>query len=310
MEDKFYKKEWFMWLMLFVFAPIGIYLMWKEDYLNKTGKVAATFLFILAFIFELEWYTQFKGLQEILYMGIYIFLNFLIVKGVNYIPIAINKSKTETKSSYIATKEKAKPKINFGDEAKRNNIIKTIASTVVIIIFLIVLWHIIPSSNNTNKQTSSTETVQTSEQKFKFSGADLTEDNIKKAMLQVQYVDLKDIISVKVYDGNKIKINFDIEGQSNEKRLMEASASEFTEISEVLFKNPGVGSIDFWVNTGMEDGKGNISKQPVIEFVLSSKNEYNINWNNFKDLVYKDYKNLLKVVDSYYIAPAISNKLN
>lgn len=47
---KFYQKQWFMWLMLFIFAPIGLFLLWKySDYSNKK-KLIITAIFAFIFI--------------------------------------------------------------------------------------------------------------------------------------------------------------------------------------------------------------------------------------------------------------------
>lgn len=40
MDNKFYSKAWFMWLTLIFFAPVGIFLMWKNQrFSSKTRKI-------------------------------------------------------------------------------------------------------------------------------------------------------------------------------------------------------------------------------------------------------------------------------
>ena len=47
----FYKKEWFMWLMLFIFAPVGIFLMFKfNEKLSKKIKIILSIIFGILFI--------------------------------------------------------------------------------------------------------------------------------------------------------------------------------------------------------------------------------------------------------------------
>lgn len=57
-EQKFYAQKWFMWLMLILFSPVGILLMWKfHPELKKNTKIILTIIFALIFIiaiFNLE----------------------------------------------------------------------------------------------------------------------------------------------------------------------------------------------------------------------------------------------------------------
>ena len=49
-ENKFYTKTWFMWLMLILFAPIGIFLMWQfHDEMKKDIKIILTTIFVIFF---------------------------------------------------------------------------------------------------------------------------------------------------------------------------------------------------------------------------------------------------------------------
>lgn len=50
-EQKFYEQKWFMWLMLILFGPVGILLMWKfHPELKKNTKIILTIIFALLFI--------------------------------------------------------------------------------------------------------------------------------------------------------------------------------------------------------------------------------------------------------------------
>ena len=49
-ENKFYTKTWFMLLMLILFAPIGIFLMWRfHDEMKKDAKIILTIIFAIFF---------------------------------------------------------------------------------------------------------------------------------------------------------------------------------------------------------------------------------------------------------------------
>lgn len=47
---KFYQKTWFMVLMLFLFAPVGIFLIWKYKKFNTVARVVISILFASVFI--------------------------------------------------------------------------------------------------------------------------------------------------------------------------------------------------------------------------------------------------------------------
>lgn len=45
LEKKFYEKIWFMWVSLFLFAPLGIFLMWKHKRFSQKWRNIITFIF-------------------------------------------------------------------------------------------------------------------------------------------------------------------------------------------------------------------------------------------------------------------------
>ncbi|WP_196595203.1 DUF4352 domain-containing protein [Pectinatus frisingensis] len=50
MEKKFYQRSWFVILMLIVFFPVGLYLMWKDTTWSKKAKVIISIIFALLII--------------------------------------------------------------------------------------------------------------------------------------------------------------------------------------------------------------------------------------------------------------------
>lgn len=52
-EERFYDKRWFGILMLFLFAPVGIYLMWNNNHFKKNTRIVLSVLSSLFFIFTL-----------------------------------------------------------------------------------------------------------------------------------------------------------------------------------------------------------------------------------------------------------------
>lgn len=50
-QPKFYEQQWFMWVMLVFFAPVGIFLMWKfNTTLQKKTKIILTVVFAIFFL--------------------------------------------------------------------------------------------------------------------------------------------------------------------------------------------------------------------------------------------------------------------
>lgn len=49
-KQPFFEKTWFAILMLFIFAPIGIFLIWKYDKFNKFARISLSVLFGLVFL--------------------------------------------------------------------------------------------------------------------------------------------------------------------------------------------------------------------------------------------------------------------
>lgn len=52
MENKveFYKESWFMWVSLVLFAPLGIFLMWKYGQLKENVKIVLSVVFAVMFL--------------------------------------------------------------------------------------------------------------------------------------------------------------------------------------------------------------------------------------------------------------------
>lgn len=52
-KSKFYKKTWFIILMLIIFFPVGLFLMWKYSNWNKYLKIGVSIFFVIAYIIGL-----------------------------------------------------------------------------------------------------------------------------------------------------------------------------------------------------------------------------------------------------------------
>lgn len=47
---KFYNTSWFMWVMLVFITPVGIFLLWRNEKINKGGKIGLTIAFSVIFL--------------------------------------------------------------------------------------------------------------------------------------------------------------------------------------------------------------------------------------------------------------------
>ncbi|MDQ0483996.1 hypothetical protein [Guptibacillus hwajinpoensis] len=48
-NSRFYQKGWFMWVFLFIFPPVGIFLLWKHKIYKKTTRFILTTVGVLYF---------------------------------------------------------------------------------------------------------------------------------------------------------------------------------------------------------------------------------------------------------------------
>lgn len=48
-NQKFYEKDWFIWITLIFVAPLGIFLMWQEEKYKKETRIALTVIFTILF---------------------------------------------------------------------------------------------------------------------------------------------------------------------------------------------------------------------------------------------------------------------
>lgn len=62
MKQKFYNKEWFMWVMLIVFAPVGIWLLYKNPKYKNGLKIGISVVAIIIFFNTLSGFN--KGFSD------------------------------------------------------------------------------------------------------------------------------------------------------------------------------------------------------------------------------------------------------
>lgn len=161
-----------------------------------------------------------------------------------------------------------------------------------------------PASASVSKPAEPTPTP------FDFTNAELTKENIIKAIAKI--VPEKQItdVTVEQKDGkNIVNVSYKPDSNWSESTFVQGCSNKATDTMEVMFSNAKVDKVWFWGQTEMVDPKGNSSIENGFNVSMTKENAKDINWKNFKDLVMSDYKNLKKVADSMFIAPGIAKNL-
>lgn len=200
---------------------------------------------------------------------------------------------------------------------------KVVATIGYLFIFLMIYGFIknsgdsstAPTTASSNTQSSKTaETQKPTEQaqpEFDFTKADLTKENVIKAISKA--IPEKQITEVTIEQkdgGNIVDIHYNPGTEWSEKTLVQNSANRAVDIFEILLAHPQVTKAWVWTQNEMTDAKGNNSLQDVVNIALSKNNAKDINWKNFKPMVSNDYNKLFNIADSKYIHPAIQKALN
>lgn len=112
-EINFYNKEWFMWVTLILFAPIGIYLLWKHRRYSKNARVVLSIFFGIIFLIALR-NNVFNNKQDTK-------ANSTVAEQKQ--DVKKEEVKEEPKQEDVKTKEVEKPTykiLNSTDEVKEN----------------------------------------------------------------------------------------------------------------------------------------------------------------------------------------------
>lgn len=129
-----------------------------------------------------------------------------------------------------------------------------------------------------------TEETVTDLAKKTFSNADITEALVTN-----------DVVSIKYY----------VENFWSNKSLIKSNARETVNFVEKLFSNNNVNQVSIDLQGKVIDNKGNESIQSIITFNTDRNTIGEVNWENFKTLVKKDYKNLGNIAKAYNISQVL-----
>ena len=158
-------------------------------------------------------------------------------------------------------------------------------------------------NENTQEPTKTSDDSSTAD----FSKLKVTEKNIKDAI--GQYKD----VAITYIDSNKVEVTIIVppsiswNTESAVRRDVMDAADDFM----ILFSNPNVNSVYHQMNAKFTDIYGNEKVEKAIVFEMNKETANKINWEKFNDeVIMIDYKNLFRVVDYYYLHPAISKEIS
>lgn len=148
------------------------------------------------------------------------------------------------------------------------------------------------SSATDSSSSASTSNDQSEYKSIDFSTAQLTEDNVRKAVDQKWF--LKKADSVKVDNGN-ITVSIFYKNYSNVKSLLENAQPDSADVFEALFKNKNVNQVTYVAQVGSNDKYGNTIKKTAITCTLTKDEADKISeWKNFKKDEVKQYFEVVK----------------
>ncbi|MHB8077405.1 hypothetical protein [Desulfosporosinus fructosivorans] len=174
-----------------------------------------------------------------------------------------------------------------------------------------------PSQAETNNSTPTAAQPKLSEpqpseqQQFDFAKAELTKDNIKKAISKIIPEQQITEITIEPKDGgNIVDIHYNPGAVWSAKTFVQGSATKAVEVFEILLTHPQITKVWVWSQNELADPKGNTKVEDVMNVALSKETAKDINWKNFKLMVSGDYNKLLDIADGKFIHPAITQELN
>ena len=198
MNNKFYKKDWLMWLMFAICIPIGIALMWINNRYKKAVRIITSILYLFLFWIECDVIRDYQNSFSIIiaYIVMFVLLPYIIVHwkqipdksnyydNVNEIP-NYNNQGNEVYPHFIKKK-------NF---FQRHRVFTFALAAVLFIAGLSMLGNAKKNSTTTTSQNQSSVTSQ----------SNTTENQSSNATSSVQPAKEKTWVDVTKFEGNGIK---------------------------------------------------------------------------------------------------------
>jgi len=141
-EEKFYNKDWFMWLMFVIFIPIGIVLMWKNRRYNTLIRSIVSTLYLFLFICEYTAITTGNISGMITLICVFVLIPYIIVHWKQVLKKSTSHSSHNTGD------------VNYG--AKQNRKQKSVGLAVIsVVLFALGIYTLNNSYKNSNQNVNS-----------------------------------------------------------------------------------------------------------------------------------------------------------
>lgn len=149
-----------------------------------------------------------------------------------------------------------------------------------------------PKTTATAQKTKQTE-AKVPEKIFDFATAELTKDNINKAIEATDNSMSDKITDIKINNNNVTVVVYDKDILSA-KTYLELIQPNSADVFKVLFKNKNIKQVVYQSDVDTDDKYGNSSKQTAITCTLTKQNADKIkNWDNFKGEPMSQYYNVV-----------------
>ncbi|MGG1598525.1 hypothetical protein [Paenibacillus naphthalenovorans] len=151
-----------------------------------------------------------------------------------------------------------------------------------------------------------------SNEQFDFSTAELTEENVMKVLNEVDamYFEADEIEGITFEEPGEVWIKSFPEIFWSEKDLVEQTGIGAVRIFHELFKNPDVNAVVINVWTSFVDQYGKESNEKALSIRWTREVSDKVNYKNFEDMVFLDYKKAFDIATSYTIHPGIAKAID
>ena len=166
---------------------------------------------------------------------------------------------------------------------------------------------------NGDEETANTAVEQTEEkeespkkEKFDFSNAEITEENVKKAIEPI--LGSADEITVEV-DDEAIYITEYQEQILSERLIVKQTTRNAVEIGEELYSNPETNEVWYSLESTLMDKKGAEERGKLIGASLNRESIDGVNWDNMISMVSNDPIKVQNITQSYSLQPFLQEAL-
>ncbi|ADK13146.1 MULTISPECIES: hypothetical protein [Clostridium] len=267
MNNKFYQKDWLMWLMFAIFIPVGVVLMWVNSRYKKAVRVIVSLLYL--FLFSVE-YNVLKDYNN----GFAIFIGYVLVFVL--LPYVIVHWKQLHKRNFSDSNTSGEQlKYNYNNEYKKTSSQKSIGIYIVGVI-LVTVGFLTVNSPHKNVESASQPAQNTTKQEVKkVDNANLQADLRDK--LKDNAIQIEDSTDSTGYILIKNKCQADTRSRiSYETYLMLNEARQRPEYKKC-------NKIGVMITADLTDKYGNTSNDKVYMQDFDKSELDKVNWDNIDE---------------------------